>query len=152
MIMDMTTTLNAQAAKELTRESRRVEANQPVPPREGVAELASNRPVSASGSPQPAQPAASSVSKREVQAAVEQMQDYAQVMSRQLQFDVDEDSGRTVIRVLDKDSGDVIRQIPSEEVLALAKQMKELMEAETTKIAGKGTRDQPVGLLMETQA
>lgn len=152
MITDMTTILNAHTAKDLDRESRRVEAKQPASPREGVSELAPNRPVSASASPQPAAKPASSVSKVEVRAAVEQMQDYAQVMSRQLQFDVDEDSGRTVIRVLDKDSGDVIRQIPSEEVLALAKQMKELMEAESTKIAGKGTRDQPVGLLMETLA
>jgi len=87
-----------------------------------------------------------------MQAAVEQMKDYAQVMSRQLQFDVDEDSGKTVVRVVDKDSGDIIRQIPSDEVLALARHMKELMEAENAKVAGKGMRDQPVGLLMKTQA
>jgi hypothetical protein len=57
-----------------------------------------------------------------------------------------------VVRVLDKDSGDIIRQIPSEEVLALARQMKEMMEEESAKVAGKGTRDQPVGLLVKTQA
>lgn len=151
MTTDMTITLNAQAAKDLGRESRRVESNQMPTSRKDVAEVASIRPADASGSAQAARPA-SSVSKGEVQAAVEQMKDYAQVMSRQLQFDVDEDSGRTVVRVLDKDSGDVIRQIPSEEVLALARHMKELMEAENAKVAGKGMRDQPVGLLMETQA
>ena len=30
--------------------------------------------------------------------------------------------------------------------------VKEMMEAESAKVAGKGMRDQPVGLLMKTQA
>ncbi|MCU7812439.1 MAG: flagellar protein FlaG [Candidatus Thiodiazotropha sp. (ex Notomyrtea botanica)] len=151
MSNDMTITLSTQAAKDLGRESRRVDANQSVTPQQGVAQVSPIRSAHASGSTQAAQPT-STVSKEDVKAAVEQMKDFAQVMSRQLQFDVDDDSGKTVVRVLDKDSGDVIRQIPSEEVLSLARHMKELMEAESAKVAGKGMQDQPVGLLMETQA
>lgn len=151
MTTDMTITLTTQTAKDLGRESRRVEVNQPTIPRKGVSEATSIRPGGDSGATQAALPA-SSISKGDMQAAVEQMKDYAQVMSRQLQFDVDEDSGKTVVRVVDKDSGDIIRQIPSDEVLALARHMKELMEAENAKVAGKGMRDQPVGLLMKTQA
>jgi flagellar protein FlaG len=46
-------------------------------------------------------------------------------MSRSLQFQVDEDSGRDVIKILDKTSGDVIKQYPSEEVLSLVSKLSE---------------------------
>lgn len=151
MTMDMSITLNTHAAKDPGRDDRRLEVTQKVTPQQGMVQVSSTQTAKASGSSQPVQPA-SSVSKEEVKAAVEQMKDFAQVMSRQLQFDVDDDSGRTVIRVLDKDSGDVIRQIPSEEMLALARQMKEMMDEENATVAGKGMRDRPVGLLVKTQA
>ncbi|MEJ2394638.1 MAG: flagellar protein FlaG [Candidatus Thiodiazotropha sp.] len=147
----MSITLSTHAAKDLGRESRRVDTTQTVAPQQGVAQVSSIKTANASASSQPAKPV-SSVSAEDVKAAVEQMKDFAQVMSRQLQFDVDDDSGKTVVRVLDKDSGDIIRQIPSDEVLALAKHMRELMEAESAQVAGKGVRDQSVGLLVKTQA
>lgn len=151
MTMDMSITLSAHAAKDLGRDGRRVDTAQSTTPQQGVASVPSSQQANASSSATSAQPV-SSVSADDVKAAVEQMKDFAQVMSRQLQFDVDDDSGRTVVRVLDKDSGDIIRQIPSEEVLALARHMRELMEAESASVAGKGMRDQPVGLLVKTQA
>jgi flagellar protein FlaG len=151
MTYDMSITLSTHAAKDLGRESRRVDTTQTVAPQQGVAQVSSIKTANASASSQPAKPV-SSVSAEDVKAAVEQMKDFAQVMSRQLQFDVDDDSGKTVVRVLDKDSGDIIRQIPSDEVLALAKHMRELMEAESAQVAGKGVRDQSVGLLVKTQA
>ena len=152
MTLEMSIASTTQAAKDLGRESRKVDNSQPTNPQKGVAWEASIHQAHATGSTQSTRstPAAS---KAEVEQAVEQMKDFAQVTSRQLQFDVDDDSGRTVIRVLDKDSGDVIRQIPSEEVLAMARHMKELMEEESAKVVtGKGMQDQPVGLLMKTQA
>ena len=151
MNTNMTITLQTQTAKDLGRESRRVDSSQTVAPQQEAAKVSAVQPAHASDSTQAVQ-ASSSVEKRDVETAVEQMKDFAQVMSRQLQFSVDDDSGRTVVRVLDKESGDTIRQIPSEEVLALARHMKELMEAESAKVASKGMQDQPVGLLMETQA
>lgn len=39
---------------------------------------------------------------------------------RKLEFSIDEDSGRNVVKVIDSDSGEVIRQFPSEEVLKLS--------------------------------
>ncbi|WP_456267374.1 flagellar protein FlaG [Kushneria sp. AK178] len=38
-----------------------------------------------------------------------------------IEFDIHDDSGRIVTRVIDRDSGDVIRQIPGEEVLHMAR-------------------------------
>ena len=48
-----------------------------------------------------------------------------QVLRRELRFSVDESSEQVVIKVVDSESGDVIRQIPPEEVLALARDMSE---------------------------
>jgi flagellar protein FlaG len=80
------------------------------------------------------------------------MQDFVQMMSRELQFDVDEDTDRTVVRVMDKETGELIRQIPSEEILALAKQMQEMRDADLETIDGSLRPGQPVGFLMKTQA
>jgi len=151
MTTDMSITVTTQAAKDPGRESSRVGMSQPVDPKRELSPVSAIPAARASDSTQPASPTAE-VPKQAVATAVEQMQDFAQVMSRQLQFDVDEDSGRTVVRVIDKDSGDIIRQIPSDEILALARHMKELMEEESTSVAGRGMRDQPVGLLVKTQA
>ena len=56
----------------------------------------------------------------EVKAAVESVRKFVNGMQRDLQFTVDEDSGRTIITVIDSEDGRVVRQIPSEEVLQIA--------------------------------
>ena len=60
--------------------------------------------------------------------AVEEVQSFLQVQNRNLAFSVDESSRRPVVTVKDSSSGDVIRQIPSEEVLRLAERIKELQQ------------------------
>lgn len=52
--------------------------------------------------------------------AVEKLQRYADQLSRDLEFSVDDSSGRTVVTVRDGKTEEVIRQIPSEEALRLA--------------------------------
>lgn len=59
----------------------------------------------------------------ELNNAVNDLNDYVRGMQRELNFSVDEDSGRTVIKVLDPQTHEVIRQIPAEEVLALARHL-----------------------------
>ncbi|MEI8647837.1 flagellar protein FlaG [Paraglaciecola sp. Hal342] len=49
-----------------------------------------------------------------------------QTRNKQLNFSVDDDSGKQVVKVTDSDSGDIIRQIPTEEVLSLSRRIKEL--------------------------
>ena len=56
---------------------------------------------------------------------VSQMNEFIQREQRDLSFSVDETTGTTVIRVMDRDSGDVIRQIPEEVFLRLAREAKE---------------------------
>lgn len=59
-------------------------------------------------------------SAEEVQHAAKQLEAFMQSMNRYLEFRVDADSGRTVVTVKDKSTGETIRQIPSEEVMRLA--------------------------------
>ncbi|MAX33354.1 MAG: hypothetical protein CME72_09875 [Halomonadaceae bacterium] len=43
-----------------------------------------------------------------------------------IEFSLDEHPSRVVTRIVDRVSGDVIRQIPSEEVLRIAEQLDEM--------------------------
>jgi flagellar protein FlaG len=52
-----------------------------------------------------------------------QIESYLRSVGRQVQFSIDSASGRTVVSVRDADTGDVIRQIPSEEALRLAQSL-----------------------------
>ncbi len=63
-----------------------------------------------------------------LQEAVRNLNDYVQNVRRNLQFDLDDESGHTIVRVLDADTDEVIRQMPSEEVLALARHMRRMSE------------------------
>jgi flagellar protein FlaG len=53
-------------------------------------------------------------------AVAEQIESYLRSTGRQVQFSIDHDSGRTVVSIRDANTGDVIRQIPTEEALRLA--------------------------------
>lgn len=55
----------------------------------------------------------------------EQMDSFVGSFSQSLKFRVDEDSGRQIVSVVDKKSGDVIRQIPTEELLDVIARLAE---------------------------
>jgi len=59
-------------------------------------------------------------STSDVQQVVSRLNDYAQSLRRDIQFSVDKSSGNTVIRVVDSNSGETIRQMPTEEMLVIA--------------------------------
>jgi flagellar protein FlaG len=67
-----------------------------------------------------APPAGKDLPAVSVAGAIQHIKDFLADSQRQLQFQVDEGSGRTVVRVVDPGSGDVIRQFPSEELLQVA--------------------------------
>jgi flagellar protein FlaG len=79
---------------------------------------------SGNGLPQNVQKMAE-VSDEQVKAAVSKLNEYVQSMERTLDFQMDEDSGKTVIKVFDKISSELIRQIPSELALELAQNLND---------------------------
>ena len=67
------------------------------------------------------------LTKREVSETVEEMNRFLQNMQRNLSFTVDEQSGESIILVKDSESDEIIRQIPSEELVVLRKKIDDVV-------------------------
>ncbi len=59
--------------------------------------------------------------RAELEAATKSVRDFVEPINSNLEFNVDHDTGEMVVKVIDRASGEVIRQMPSEEMLAVAK-------------------------------
>jgi flagellar protein FlaG len=71
------------------------------------------------------------------------------VIQSSLQLSVDSASGRNVVTVMDKSSGEVIRQIPNKEVLQMSARIKQYLASMQYKMRqGRGDLDMK-GLLYE---
>ncbi|WP_313054969.1 flagellar protein FlaG [Pseudomonas lopnurensis] len=57
--------------------------------------------------------------------AVSSIKDFVQSIRRDLNFDLDDSSGKMVVKVTDRATGEVVRQIPTEEALRLAENLEE---------------------------
>lgn len=57
----------------------------------------------------------------QVKEAVQQMNHAMRVASSALEFSVDQDTDRVIVTMTDRDTGEVVMQIPSEQTLALAR-------------------------------
>jgi flagellar protein FlaG len=83
-------------------------------------------PASVSGArPEAAAPAPS---RDEVSAAVKKMNDAMLGSSQSLQFSIDEDSKDIVVKVIDQNTKEVVRQMPSKEALQIAKSIDKLQQ------------------------
>ena len=67
------------------------------------------------------------VNEQEVAEVVTEVNDFLKNMNRNLSFSVDKDSGDSIITIRDSESDEVIRQIPSEELLVIRKKMDYLV-------------------------
>lgn len=78
--------------------------------------------------PQPAQVEAESEAKvpeSAVGQAVAELNSYVQSEKRDLFFSVEDTSGDMIVRVVDRESGELIRQIPNQVVLDLAAKVRQ---------------------------
>lgn len=57
-------------------------------------------------------------------AAMGKLNGYLEKAGSELQFQMDESTGRTVFKVVNPSSGQVVFQVPSEEVLAMARNLR----------------------------
>ncbi len=90
-------------------------------------------PISSKPTPKPAESKATSpekrgesVSKESLEAAVSDVQDYFQQLPTDIKFVVDKSTGTYYFKIIDPETKEVIRQVPSEEVLAMARKLREL--------------------------
>ena len=94
-----------------------------VAPRQSPPESTSSAPdarlaiaAAAPQAPQEAKP-----SRQQLDDAVKAVNDFVNPVNNSLQFRVDDDTGKTIVKVIDKTTNEVIRQFPSEEMIAIAK-------------------------------
>lgn len=81
------------------------------------------------------------LSQEALEKVVSQLNAYIQNTQRDVDFSVDDATGRVVVKVIDSESEEIIRQIPSEEMLAISRHLVESLET-----------DQPKGFLIELKA
>lgn len=80
------------------------------------------QPATGQGLPPPEPP----VTAADVERALQRLTELMSETQRNLQFRVDEASGRTVITVLDAETNEIVRQIPFPEVLAVAQHLERI--------------------------
>lgn len=64
--------------------------------------------------------------RQKLQESVDNLNDFIQPQNTTLNFSIDEDNGKVIVKVTDKETNEVIKQIPSEEALELAKALDKL--------------------------
>ena len=69
-------------------------------------------------------PVDGATTKQEIERAVAQVREVFQNADSRVEFSVDPDLDRVVVKILDGESGTVIRQIPQQEVIELAKRLE----------------------------
>lgn len=98
-------------------------------------DLATNRPAPATTPVTPTQsalqespvfPPVQPVSQEAIAAAVKSANAYTQSVNTSLQFSLDQDSGRTVVKMIDTATDEVLRQLPSEDILAISKSIERM--------------------------
>ena len=100
--------------------------------RQDVAEVTGTKlPPENTQAQKAAEEAVQEVTAEKAQEVVEQLNNHAQAVNRDLHFSIDDDSGRTVIRVINSETAELVRQIPSEEVLKLSQTIRETVEGHT---------------------
>lgn len=66
-------------------------------------------------------------SQSELNAAIEEINDNMQCIKCSLSFSVDEQLGTDIVTIKDKESEEVVRQIPSEELMVIRRKMDDVV-------------------------
>lgn len=61
------------------------------------------------------------LSNEDVERTVNEIRRYIEPVDQNLQFSIDKDTGKTIVKLIDSSTKEVLRQIPSEELIAIAR-------------------------------
>lgn len=75
---------------------------------------------------EPVKPAPAEPTKENLELATRKVQQFVETRASELQFSIDESSGTRVVRVFDTSTKELIRQIPSQEMLDMASAIESL--------------------------
>ncbi|MDL5383160.1 flagellar protein FlaG [Aeromonas hydrophila] len=85
------------------------------------------------------------VPQADIENEVQKLQEFSKLQGWTVNFSVEKDLDQVVIKVVDAETKSMIRQIPSEELLAISKRIRDLRESDAT---GGGSR---AGLLLDNE-
>lgn len=91
------------------------------PPVTDSAPAPASAPSVVPGSRTAPEPAPVAVDPKALQQLADKLSQTIGMTGQQVQFSVDSDTGKTVLRVTDAESGAVLRQIPGDEALSMAR-------------------------------
>ncbi|MCP4992931.1 MAG: flagellar protein FlaG [Gammaproteobacteria bacterium] len=74
----------------------------------------------------PAEPDGSALEGKQLEEMVDDLNGLAQAVQRQLQFSVDGEDGKVYVKVVDAETKDVIREIPSEEIRNMQRHLRDV--------------------------
>lgn len=83
-------------------------------------------PVKEVGTVGPAVDQQSKTDSARLDQAVQAINTFLKPVASSLEFSVDEGSGRTLVKVIDTDTNDVLRQFPSKQALAISQELDKL--------------------------
>ncbi|HHJ4202505.1 TPA: flagellar protein FlaG [Aeromonas veronii] len=83
-------------------------------------------------------------SQADIEKQVQNLQDFGKLQGWTVNFSMEQESGQMVIKVMDSDTRSVIRQIPTEELIAIHKRIQALQQGE----AGANPK---LGLLLDRE-
>jgi len=69
------------------------------------------------------------LAKTPSEGLVSQLKNLPQMVQRNLEFSVDDDTGMQVVRVTDAETGDLVRQIPQDQILRILAQVQDTQES-----------------------
>jgi flagellar protein FlaG len=59
---------------------------------------------------------------------IDKIESLTQIVQRSLEFRVDDETGKQVVRVIDSDTGKLVRQMPPEQILSMISQLQDAVE------------------------
>ena len=115
------------SAVQITQSMSRIGSNMPQSNPSETQQLQMGKPRPPEGSELPESEQVRSVepSKEALESMVAALNDVSESKPPHMKFTIDEDTGRTVVTMTQRDTGEVVRQIPSEEFLNIAKMILE---------------------------
>ncbi|PTT44555.1 flagellin [Aeromonas sp. HMWF016] len=69
-------------------------------------------------------------SQADIEKQVQNLQEFGKLQGWTVNFSMEQESGQMVIKVMDSDTRSVIRQIPTEELIAIHKRIQALQQGE----------------------
>ncbi|MDP2989247.1 MAG: flagellar protein FlaG [Kiritimatiellota bacterium] len=97
---------------------------QPAAPQVGAPAQQAAQPEVKLQAPAPSQPPPERAKIEQIVKELKQLVD--PIVSNGLDFSIDDSTGKSIVRITDGETGELIRQIPSEEMLAIAQSLDKM--------------------------